>query len=201
MCIRDRTNGISPTYPNVVNYLDKKVIAKDVYDIRSKEKPDQIIAFLHWGDQYKNHPNKQQIEWFDFFNSIGVNIVIGAHPHVLQPMEWWPKTNLGKEKLVVYSLGNFVSHQRTFPRDGGAVFKIRLIKELDGVKIKSAKYHLTWVHEFISKGTKHYDILSVKDYESKPEYFSSRRHYEKLKRFSTHARALLSKHNLNIEEY
>ena len=195
------TNEIPPTHPNIVNYLDKKTVSSDIDLIRKEVNPDQIIAFVHWGYQYQNMPNKKQLEWFEFFNSVGVNIVIGAHPHVLQPMQWEHGTDYTKDRLVAYSLGNFVSHQRTFPRDGGAVLKISLIKENNNIRVKYANYHLTWVHEFISGGKKYYDILSVKDYESKPEYFSNPSHYNKLVRFAKHARELLSEHNLNILEY
>ena len=120
---------------------------------------------------------------------------------MLQPIQWFNNSNSAKDELVAYSLGNFLSHQRTFPRDGGAVLKINLIKNESGVNIKSAKYHLTWVHEFMLEGKKHYDVLSVKDYESNPEYFSNRGHFEKLKRFSKHARSLMLEHNIGIEEY
>ena len=196
------TNGISPGQPNVVNYLEKETIAKDVMIVKSMENLDQIIAFVHWGDQYKSLPNDTQKNWFDYFRSLGVNIVIGSHPHVLQPMEWQPKTDLKKESLVVYSLGNFISHQRTFPRDGGAVLKLSLKKKPgDGVEIKSVGYHLTWVHEFRSDGKKYYDILSVKDFEENPGYFSRKKDYNKLIRFSKHARELLLKNNINVEEY
>jgi poly-gamma-glutamate synthesis protein (capsule biosynthesis protein) len=195
------TNGIPPNLPNIVNYLEKEKISKDIDHINSVDKPDQIIAFVHWGDQYKSLPNNTQKEWFEYFKSLGVNIVIGAHPHVLQPMEWQPKTTLNKESLVVYSLGNFVSHQRTFPRDGGAVLKLSLKKSDNGMEIKSVGYHLTWVYEFRSKGKKHYDILSVKDFEGDPSYFSRNSDYNKLVRFSKHARELLLKNNINVEEY
>tara|TARA_B110000967_G_C18876787_1_gene558755 strand:- start:21 stop:1205 length:1185 start_codon:yes stop_codon:yes gene_type:complete len=195
------TNGIPPNSPNIVNYLEKKRIAQDVTDINAQIKPDQIIAFVHWGDQYKDLPNNTQKEWFDYFKSLGVNIVIGAHPHVLQPMEWQSKTADNKESLVVYSLGNFVSHQRTFPRDGGAVLKLSLKKSDSGVQIKSVGYHLTWVHEFVVAEKKYYDLLSVKDFETTPEYFSKKKDYDKLIRFSNHARELLLEHNINIEEY
>ena len=120
------TNSIPPSSPNIVNYLEKERVSKDVDAVNTLIKPDQIIAFVHWGDQYKDLPNTTQKEWFEYFKSLGVNIVIGAHPHVLQPMEWRSKTALNSASLVVYSLGNFVSHQRTFPRDGGAVLKLAL---------------------------------------------------------------------------
>ena len=195
------TNGIPPNSPNIVNYLEKERISKDVDAVNALIKPDQIIAFVHWGDQYKDLPNTTQKKWFDYFKSLGVNIVIGAHPHVLQPMEWRSKNGLNNESLVVYSLGNFVSHQRTFRRDGGAVLKLALQKSGEGVEIKSVGYHLIWVHEFLVENNKYYDILSVKDFEAAPDYFSKKEDYDKLIRFSTHARKLLIEHNINIEEY
>jgi poly-gamma-glutamate synthesis protein (capsule biosynthesis protein) len=116
-------------------------------------------------------------------------------------MEWRSKTALNSASLVVYSLGNFVSHQRTFPRDGGAVLKLALKKSGEGVEIKSVGYHLIWVHEFLVENNKHYDVLSEKDFEATPDYFSKKEDYDKLIRFSTHARKLLLEHNINIEEY
>ena len=196
------TNGINPTPPNVVNYLDKDTIKSDVELINSTIKPDQIIAFVHWGYQYKDLPNDEQKDFFEYFKSLGVNIVIGAHPHVLQPMEWQKATNEKSESLVVYSLGNFVSHQRTFPRDGGAVFKLILQKNEDEkVQIKDAKYFLTWVYEPIINVEKEYDILPADEYSKQPDFFALEKDYKKMIRFVNHARSLLDKHNINIKEY
>jgi len=197
------TNSIDPTPPNVVNYLEKEVIAKDVKYIQNGIQPDEIIAFLHWGDQYKDLPNKAQKDMFAYFKSLGVNIVIGAHPHVLQPMEWHKKDSLNtKENLVVYSLGNFVSHQRTFPRDGGAVFKLKLQKDsLNTISIKDAKYFLTWVHEPVVNGEKEYYVLPADEYTKKPDFFAKKKDYDKMMRYVKHARKLLGEHNVNIEEY
>ncbi|SNR16423.1 CapA family protein [Tenacibaculum jejuense] len=197
------TNGLKPTAPNVVNYLKKETIKKDVNYINSSINPDQIIAFVHWGDQYKDLPNKSQKDMFTYFKSLGVNIVIGAHPHVLQPMEWHKVTKENeKESLVVYSLGNFVSHQRTFPRDGGAVFKLWLKKGKDNkVKIKKADYFLTWVHEPVVNGNKEYYVLPADTYSSKPESFTKKKDYDKMMRYIKHARKLLGEHNKNINEY
>ncbi len=197
------TNGLKPTPPNIVNYLDKATIKKDVDYVNSKINPDQIIAFVHWGDQYKDLPNKSQKDMFTYFKSLGVNIVIGAHPHVLQPMKWnKPTAENPKEDFVVYSLGNFVSHQRTFPRDGGAVLKLSLRKDKDQkVHIKKADYFLTWVYEPIVNGNKEYYVLPADEYSKKPEAFTKKKDYDKMMRFIKHARTLLGKHNVNINEY
>lgn len=187
------TNGIPPTFPNIVNYLDKEQIAKDVKNAKIKN-PDEIIVFVHWGNQYKNLPSKAQKDWFSYFKSLGIHIVIGAHPHVLQPMV------LEKNNLVVYSLGNFISHQRTFPRDGGAIFRLNLIKENNKVKIKKASYNLTWVYEPVIKNQKKYFILPVKDFENNTSNYLDEKNYSKMMRFTNHARALLNKENIAIKE-
>ena len=187
------TNEIPPTHPNIVNYLDKAVIADDVENAKLKN-PDEIIVFVHWGTQYESLPSKEQKDWFSYFKSLGVNIVIGSHPHVLQPMI------LKDNDLVVYSLGNFVSHQRTFPRDGGAIFKLNLIKEKDKVKIKDAVYNLTWVYETIVNGQKKYFILPIKDFENNSSEYLDIENYNKMIRFANHARNLLGKENIAIEE-
>ena len=187
------TNGIPPTQPNIVNYLDKEVIAKDVENARLKN-PDEIIVFVHWGTQYKNLPSKAQKDWFSYFKSLGVNIVIGSHPHVLQPMI------LEDNNLVVYSLGNFISHQRTFPRDGGAILKVNLIKEKGQVKIKNANYNLTWVYEPVINGKKSYFILPVKDFEKNSSKYLDTKNHKKMMRFTNHARTLLGKENISIQE-
>ena len=187
------TNGILPTYPNIVNYLDKDIIAKDVEKAKLLN-PDEIIVYVHWGNQYENLPSKKQKEWLAYFKSLGIKIVIGSHPHVLQPMI------LENNNLVVYSLGNFVSHQRTFPRDGGAIFKLNLIKEQNEVKIKNASYKLTWVYEPIVNGQKKYFILPVEDFENNSSNYLDQKNYNKMMRFTNHARSLLNKENLGITE-
>lgn len=198
------TNGIEPTNPNIVNYLKKETIKRDVEIIKSNIKPDLIIAYVHWGYQYKDLPNDEQKNFFSYFKSLGVNIVIGSHPHVLQPMKWQQSVSDSiPENLVVYSLGNFISHQRTFPRDGGAIFKMVLEKKdtEKKVKIKNANYFLTWVYEPIINGEKKYYVLPADEYSKKPNFFALKSDYIKMMKFIGHARWLLAKNNTNIGEY
>ena len=190
------TNGILPTKPNVVNYLDKKTVNADIAKAKAAN-PDQIIVFVHWGQQYEDFPSKNQKEWYDFFKKKGISIVIGAHPHVLQPMVFDKESG----NFVAYSLGNFVSHQRTFPRDGGAVLKLDLVKENNEVKLAEATYKLTWVYEPIENGKKQYYILPVSEFETKPKFFKRKVDYDKMMRFTKYARGLLGTNNKNVTEY
>ncbi|WP_196895749.1 CapA family protein [Aureivirga marina] len=191
------TNGIPPTKPNVVNYLDKKVVKADI-DKAKAANADQIIAFVHWGKEYKDLPSQYQKDWYAFFKKEGITMVIGAHPHVLQPMVFDKESG----NFVAYSLGNFVSHQRTFPRDGGAVLKIDLVKDNENnTFIDKAEYKLTWVYEPIVNGQKQYYILPVSEFETNQKFFKRKTDYDKMMRFTKHARTLLGKENKNVTEY
>jgi len=196
------TNGIAIPKPNIVNLLDEKTIIKDVLQAKAKN-PDQIIAFVHWGGEYQNLSNAYQKKWFDFFKKQGVNIVIGSHPHVVQPMKWDKEDN----NLVVYSLGNFVSNQRKFPRDGGALFELTLTKKESETTITNAQYILTWVYKQKLKNTyevghsgTNYYVLPVNTFEHTPHFFEKQTDYRQMLRYSKHARSLLQKNNLNISE-
>jgi poly-gamma-glutamate synthesis protein (capsule biosynthesis protein) len=189
------TNGIPVPYPTIVNLLNKKTILKDIAAAK-KQQPDQIIAFVHWGLQYKDLPSNSQKKWFQFFKENGVNIVIGSHPHVIEPMVW----NKNEKSLVVYSLGNFISNQRTFPRDGGAMFELTLSKKNNKTQITNASYRLTWVYKKSDKNITEYFVLPVYEFEYKPYFFTNNADYIKLRRYSKHARKLLNKYNSNIPE-
>ena len=194
------TNGLNPTKPNIVNYLDTATILESIAKAKSKQ-VDQIIAFVHWGLEYKNIQSKKQEKWNRLFNDNGVNIVIGSHPHVVQPMKWEKDSIKQTEKLVVYSLGNFVSNQRALRKDGGAVFELKLKKDTSGVKIKDAKYIITWVHVPVNNGKKHYMVLPASNFENDTSFFSnSPDSLTKMKRYINHARTLLNVENVNVTE-
>ena len=189
------TNGIPIPSGTVVNLLDKKTIQNDVEKAKALN-PDQIIAFVHWGQQYKDLPSQSQKNWYAYFKSLGVNIVIGSHPHVVEPMHWEKSSN----SLVVYSLGNFVSNQRTFPRDGGALFELTLTKEDGFIEISDAKYLLTWVHKRTFENGIDYYVLPVEEFEYREAYFEKGSDLKKMKSYAKHARQLLNAHNENIQE-
>lgn len=152
------TNGLSFNYPAMVNLINDAQLAQDIQ--RSKEKQaDFIIVFFHWGDEYQSQPNKRQTELAELAIQQGADAVIGSHPHVLQPIEYKSMDSTEYKRLVVYSLGNFVSNQRTRYRDGGAMVSFTLHKSWKGKEIKDPAYHLTWVHTPVVDGKKQYYIV------------------------------------------
>lgn len=81
----------------------KEQVKQDIEKV--KEKVDVVIVAMHWGVEYTNTPTAYEIDAAEFLADQGVNIVIGTHPHVVQPVTWINDT------LVIYSLGNFISAQ------------------------------------------------------------------------------------------
>lgn len=154
------TNGLPVRSPNIVNLIDTISMKADIEKAKQHQ-PDQIIAFTHWGLEYQTTQNKKQEDLTNFLWRNGVNLVIGSHPHVVQPMHF----DKEKNRVVVYSMGNFVSNQRDLLRDGGAMARITLVKEDGKCFIDNASHQLTWVHTPIINNRKIFYILPAAKYE------------------------------------
>jgi poly-gamma-glutamate capsule biosynthesis protein CapA/YwtB (metallophosphatase superfamily) len=195
------TNGITVPAPTIVNLLDKEQIAKDM-EIAKTKKADKIIVVTHWGNEYESNAGTWQINMGKYLFEQGADIIIGSHPHVLQKMVLEKQTDAkGQEKLIVYSLGNFVSNQRDRKKDGGAMIKLTLTKEAGTTFISEAGHILTWVYTPIENGSKKYYILPAAKYENKPEFFDGETSYNQMKLFISDSRGLFKEQNLNVGEY
>lgn len=130
------TNGIPipKDNPYVVNLLDEDKIRQDV--TKAKEISDLVIVCPHWGTEYVYTPDSWQVKWTNLFLELGVDVVLGSHPHVIEPVEVKTRED-GHQMLVYYSLGNFVSNQDRSPRMLGAMAKVSMIKDDSGAYVKS----------------------------------------------------------------
>ena len=104
------TNGLSVPQDKsyLVNYIDEEKIKSDVTFAESNS--DFTIAFMHWGTEYSFKPDDRQKTLSQKMCDWGVDLIIGSHPHVIEPVEWYTSEN-GNQMLVYYSLGNYVSRQ------------------------------------------------------------------------------------------
>jgi poly-gamma-glutamate capsule biosynthesis protein CapA/YwtB (metallophosphatase superfamily) len=193
------TNGINVPPPVIVNMLDKNLVTADIEKAKSKN-PDAIILFLHWGTEYDTIPSKTQTDLADYFFSCGVDLIIGSHPHVIQKMEWTKSSNDIKDRIVVYSLGNYVSNQRRTRTDGGTMVRIELAKKADSLYVSDAGFYLTWVYTPIESYRKKFFILPCSKFENKPEFFTKPEDYQKMKIFIKNSRNLLCNQNIKINE-
>ena len=142
------TNGITARSGAVIDYIDKEQIKKDIKKTRDAG-AELMCVCMHWGDEYKLLPNGHQKALADFLVDEGVDLVIGGHPHVIQPMEMRTRKD-GRKSLVVYSLGNFISGMKTRDTKGGAMVKAYVSRNDYGIaQVDSAGYKLV----FVERGT------------------------------------------------
>jgi len=115
--------------------------------------------------EYQRLPNETQKKTAELCLKSGADLIVDAHPHVVQPYEWKTVTmEDGREHkgLIAYSLGNFISAQRLEYKDVGTIFKLTLHKGESGeASIESAEMIPTYVHFYRQSGKRHYVIYPV----------------------------------------
>ncbi|MDR2041357.1 MAG: CapA family protein [Tannerella sp.] len=121
------TNGCPVPAGTIVNMIDTSAIAQDISRIDRTE-IDCIAVFFHWGDEYARQPNATQRMLAEYCHRRGVEIVIGSHPHVIQPIDLHVEEDSIIRSVTLYSLGNLVSNQRNRYRNGGLLVTLDLEK-------------------------------------------------------------------------
>ncbi len=155
------TNGI--TLPQdksyLINYIDNEKIEKDA--LYAETNADFTIAFMHWGTEYSTKPNDEQKELCKNMCSWGVDLIIGAHPHVIEPVEWYSSEN-GNQMLVYYSLGNYVSRQLEARNLLGGLADIKL--KFNGERVYIHDYSFLPIVTHYDKAFKEFAVYALKDY-------------------------------------
>lgn len=160
------TNGISfdKGKEYTLNLIDEAKIRADIAAAR-EQGAELIIVGLHFGQEYQQAPNDSQIALAAACFDEGADIVLGTHPHVVQAQTLAPVTDkygVTKNRFVAYSLGNFISAQRTEPRAAGVIAKLDIIKE-DGVaEVQDAAFVPTWVDQSVGAGPKMFRVLPMR---------------------------------------
>ncbi|MFG6119676.1 CapA family protein [Thalassobacillus sp. B23F22_16] len=122
------TNGIPlPSGKNyLVNLIDEQKIKSDI--TRANKQADAVVVSVHFGSEYERMPNRDQKELAQVMADAGAHVILGHHPHVLQPIEML-EGKKGNDTLVIYSLGNFISAQEEIHRRIGGILQVEI--ELD----------------------------------------------------------------------
>ncbi len=137
------TNGFVEQPPVIVDRISLPLITADINATRQAG-AEIIIVCIHWGDEYHLLPNASQQSTARQIIDAGADIIIGAHPHVIQPMVMSEKS--GRPTLTVYSLGNLISNMRTTDTRGGALVRVSLRRDSTGRAIVGdAAYRLVIV--------------------------------------------------------
>jgi len=152
------TNGLPVARGRIVNLIDTAYIKRDIAKAR-RCGAECIIAYYHWGEEYSPRPSAAQRRLAAWSARQGIDIVIGSHPHVLQPIEYLRGPDSAACGAVYYSLGNFVSNQRKRRCDGGMIARIGVIKTGKNSPSYDFAYSLVWVHAPFRDGRRIYTVL------------------------------------------
>lgn len=145
----------------LINVIDKDRIAEDMERLQAVT--DLQIVSMHWGQEYQFSPNEEQIDLAQFLSDLGVDVIIGAHPHVIQPMDYLFGKE-GNKTLVMYSLGNFLSAQDENYRmlGGMAKFEINYNRTKSEFEFVNVAFLPTITH--ITDNFYNYSTYVLKDY-------------------------------------
>lgn len=186
------TNGISPRDGMEVAMIDRRRMADEIERTR-KAGAEILVVTVHWGVEYVLLQNKNQEDLADFLVDVGVDLVIGSHPHVIQPMKVVRNEKEGKDALVVYSLGNFISNMKTGDTRGGAM--VRAVVERDSTgkaQFRTADYDIF----FAAKPTGASDNFTVIPSWMPEKIPAAQRAHWDL--FARSARRIFDTHNVNV---
>ena len=169
------TNGIPVPSDKefCVNLIDKDLIKQDIENAKSQN-ADVIISCMHWGIEYQTTPNDEQEDLADFLFENGVDIILGNHPHVLQPMEKRSVTladGTAEDCFVVYALGNFICDQNSENTRNSIILNLDITKNPDGkISIDKVDYVPIYMYKNSNLNIRKMKLLdiekSISDYEN-----------------------------------
>lgn len=165
------TNGLSlpADHGYFINMLEKEQILQDIEQLRPQV--DLLILVLHWGVEYSTEPTEEQRTLAQEFLAAGADAIVGSHPHVVQPVEYF---NIdGKEKFVAYSIGNFIGDQRGQERNSGVIlqlkFKLEKVIQSTGTLIsqtttlEGVELIPTYSHSYWAGGKQQFRVVPVEE--------------------------------------
>ena len=153
------TNGIPFAAPVIVNLIDTVQILTDLQ--KATAVADIVVVAVHWGIEYQDTPSREQRTIADFLLRNGATIIVGNHPHVIQPLRPVYDSTGTLRQLCIYSMGNFISAQRTFPRAGAMLVHVVAEKNAKGIELRVPQCLLTYVDRPTIDGKRAFRIIPI----------------------------------------
>ena len=161
------TNGIPVPSDKefCVNLIDKDLIKKHIDTAKSQD-ADMIVACMHWGTEYRTTANSEQKELADFLFQNGVDVILGNHPHVLEPMEKRTVTlddGSTKDGFIIYALGNFICDQNAENTRNSIILNLTITKHTDGkITIDKANYVPIYMYKTNNYSTRRMKLIDIR---------------------------------------
>ncbi|MHC0552957.1 CapA family protein [Salinicoccus sp. CNSTN-B1] len=141
------TNGIPVPEgeDHLVNLIDMPTILSDMEDLR--DDVDMLVVSMHQGNEYEEFPRDEHVQQFEQIADAGADIILGHHPHVLQPVDIYERED-GEETVIAYSLGNFFSAQQSLETKLGGIigFDITYSGGDEEISVDAVKFMPTYMH-------------------------------------------------------
>ena len=167
------TNGLPVPPPYRINLLDSTHI-KEVLTRGRARGAEYLIALPHWGEEYQLTPNASQRRWADLFFRDGADAIVGAHTHVVQPLEI-----AADGRPVAWSLGNFVSNQ-PFPYSQiGMLLTMTLVCEGDSIRVADLTPTYLWCSRKHMLET-NYTVIPIRDWIGSRDRWLDKSEYDKM---------------------
>jgi len=200
----ENTNGlpIPKGKDFVINLIDEELIKRDIDKARAKN-VDIVLVHLHYGPEYNREPSDYQKEIVNKIIQLGADIIIGGHPHVVQPVDFFKTKNSKLETgFVAYSMGNFISNQRWRYSDAGVILNIQISKNkfTDSIYISEVNYLPTWVFKGQTEKGREYIILpsQISDEDSIYNFLTDSDRKLMIEAFND-TKEIITKYNYNIK--
>lgn len=146
----------------MVDRIGTDRITADMTALRSQ--CDFLAVAMHWGTEYQHAPTDGQQEFAALLSRLGADLIIGSHPHVLQPARWIDRDGGEEQTLCIYSMGNFVSGQREQDRLLGGLLRLELEFSPEGDFIAFRSAAIDGVVTHYETGNKGFRLYMLEDY-------------------------------------
>jgi len=185
----------------LINMIDFDLIRKDIEKAKLL-KPDLVLVHYHFGEEYQREFNGYQKEVVDKTIEMGADIIIGGHPHVLQPLKFINSHNSVFDSVfVAYSLGNFISNQQRRYSDAGGVLTLHISKNIydKSIKISAVEFIPTWIFKGSTGNKNEYVILpSITSINDSSLTFLGKNHLKKIKESVNDTKEVIARYSNQV---
>lgn len=143
-----------------ISLIDEAKIQADIQALRPQ--CDYLVVSMHWGAEYQQTAGPEQQELAQKLADWGADLIVGSHPHVLQPAQWIEKADGGRA-FCAYSLGNFVSSQNRRDTMLGGMLGLTVVRDSDGT-VRTENPGILPIVTYFERKNKNYRVYPLEDY-------------------------------------
>lgn len=185
----------------LINLINLDLIRKDI-KVAKSQNPDLVLVHFHFGEEYQREPSDFQKAVVDSTIKMGADIIIGGHPHVLQPVKFIKsEKSVFDSVFVAYSLGNFISNQRMRYSDAGGILTLHIKKNISpqSIIISEVEFTPTWVFKgYVGEKSEYIIIPSITAMQDTVHDYLNKTNLNKINESISDTKEILSKYSNRV---